>query len=173
MIRVDNTSQISLLLLDSQAQWMGFLFRSLVRLLRMEVWEFYCAAPWQCSQHFLPCRSSAAIDFSRNHSSRQSDSSFCINCVLRQFHTALPWFLIIFASSFLSHWPATPPVQVPFPYLVPVFLFLTIFLVTYIWIKSLLLFAGWYLFSEIWEGVYWTKAKSRDAHSFSLSTFCS
>lgn len=97
MIRVDNTSQISLLLLDAQAQWMGFLFRSLVRLLRMEVWEFYCAAPWQCSQHFLPCRSSAAIDFARNHSSRQSDSSFCINCVLRQFHTAMPWFLIIFA----------------------------------------------------------------------------
>lgn len=120
MIRVDTTSQTSLLLwLDTQVQWVGFLFRSLVRLLRMEVWEFHCAAPWQCSQHFLPCRSSAAIDFARNHS-RQSDSSFCINCILRQFHTALPWFLIIFSSSFLSHhWSATPP----FPYLVPVFLF--------------------------------------------------
>lgn len=47
---------------------------------------------------------------------------------------------------------------------------LTIFLVTYIWIKCLLLFAGWYLFSEIWEGVHWTKAKSRDAHSFYLGT---
>lgn len=61
----------------------------------------------------------------------------------------------------------------PFPISCSCLFVLTIFLVTYIWIKSLLLFAGWYLFSEIWEGVYWTKAKSRDAHSFYLSTFCS
>lgn len=37
----------------------------------------------------------------------------------------------------------------PFPISCSCLFVLTIFLVTYIWIKCLLLFAGWYLFSEI------------------------